>query len=218
LSRYDAAAALVGADAIVVQELIPGDGAAQFSYAAIWDRGHPIASLVARRSRQYPIDFGYTSSFVQTIEQSDVEKVACRFLSSLDYDGTVEVEFKYDARDGRYKLLDVNARSWTWIALDRKARVDFPYPLWHLAMGETVPHTRGRPGVGWTHLSKDFVAACQEMAAGHLALRDYLASFRLPLEFAAFAANDPLPGVLDIPLMLRRLLTHRLPAALRRIA
>jgi hypothetical protein len=48
--------------------------------------------------------------------------------------------------------------------------------------------------------------------------RDYLASFRIPLEFAAFTPNDPLPGVLDVPLMLLRLLTHRLPAALRRIA
>jgi D-aspartate ligase len=218
LSRYDAAAALVGEDAIVVQELIPGNGSAQFSYAAVWDRGRPVASLVARRSRQHPIDFGHTSTFVQTIEQSEVEEIACRFLSSLDYDGMVEVEFKYDARDGRYKLLDVNARSWTWIALGGKAGVDFPYLLWRLAMGETLPYTRGWPGVGWMHLSRDFVAACQEMAAGRLTPRDYLASFRIPLEFAAFTPNDPLPGVLDVPLMLLRLLTHRLPAALRRIA
>jgi D-aspartate ligase len=218
LARYDAAAALVGEDAIVVQELVPGRGAEQFSYAAVWDRGRPVASLVARRTRQYPIDFGYTSTFVQTIEQTDVEELACRFLGSLDFDGMVEVEFKHDARDGRYELLDVNARCWTWIALGRSAGVDFPYLLWRLAMGESLPYTRGRPGAGWMHLSRDFVAACQEMAAGHLALKDYLAAFRAPLEFAAFAADDPLPAVLDLPLVLSRLLTRRLPAALRRIA
>jgi predicted ATP-grasp superfamily ATP-dependent carboligase len=215
LARYDAAAALVGEDAVVVQELIPGRGAAQFSYAAVWDRGRPAASLVARRSRQYPIDFGYTSTFVQTIEQKDVEELACRFLGSLGYDGMVEVEFKHDARDGRYKLLDVNARAWTWIALGRTAGVDFPHLFWRLALGESLPSARGRPGAGWMHLSRDLVAACQEMAAGHLALKDYLASFRAPLEFAAFAADDPLPGVLDVPLALARFFTHRLPAALR---
>jgi predicted ATP-grasp superfamily ATP-dependent carboligase len=139
-------------------------------------------------------------------------------LGSLDFDGMVEVEFKHDARDGRYKLLDVNARCWTWIALGRKAGVDFPYLLWRLAMGEALPCTRGRPGAGWMHLSRDFVAACQEMAGGDLALKDYLAAFRAPLEFAAFAADDPLPAVLDLPLVLSRLLTRRLPAALRRIA
>jgi predicted ATP-grasp superfamily ATP-dependent carboligase len=215
LARYDEAVALVGAEAVVVQELIPGRGEAQFSYAAMWDRGRPVASLTARRTRQYPIDFGYTSTFVETIERPDVEDLACRFLESLGYDGLVEVEFKYDARDGRLKLLDVNVRAWTWIALGRRAGVDFPHLFWRLAMGESLPPTRGRPGVGWMHASRDVVAACQEMAAGHLAMRDYLAAFRRPLEFAAFAADDPLPGLIDIPLVLSRLVTKRLPATMR---
>jgi D-aspartate ligase len=216
LARYDEAAALVGADAVVVQELIPGRGAAQFSYAALWDRGRPVASLTARRSRQYPIDFGYTSTFVETIARSDVEHAAVRFLDSLAYDGLVEVEFKYDARDRRMKLLDVNARAWTWIALGERAGVDFPHLFWRLAMGEDVPSARGAPGVGWMHASRDIVAACQEMAAGYLAPRDYLAAWRGPPQFAAFAADDPLPGVLDVPLSLVRYLAHRLPAVLRR--
>jgi D-aspartate ligase len=216
LARYHDAAALVGAEAVVVQELIPGRGVAQFSYAALWDRGRPIASLTARRSRQYPIDFGYTSTFVETVARADVEHAACRFLESLTYDGLVEVEFKHDARDGRLKLLDVNARAWTWIALGRRAGVDFPHLFWRIAMGEPLPSTRGTSGVAWTHGSRDIVAACQEMAAGHLKPRDYLASLRRPLQLAAFAADDPLPGVLDVPLSLARFFTRRLPAALRR--
>jgi D-aspartate ligase len=214
LARYDEAAALVGADAVVVQELIPGRGAAQFSYAALWDRGKPVASLTARRARQYPINFGYTSTFVETIARADVEHAAWRFLDSLAYDGLVEVEFKYDARDRRMKLLDVNARAWTWIALGERAGVDFPHLLWRLALGETLAPARGAPGVAWMHASRDIVAACQEMAAGYLAPRDYRASLRAPVQFAAFAADDPLPGVLDVPLSLGRFLTHRLPAAL----
>jgi D-aspartate ligase len=218
IAQYDAAVALVGADAVVVQELIPGRGAAQFSYAALWDRGRPVAALTARRSRQYPIDFGYTSTFVETIDRRDVEDAACRFLQSLDYDGLVEVEFKYDARDRRLKLLDVNARTWTWIALGRRAGVDFPTLFWRLAMGETVASARGAPGIGWMHVSRDLVAACQEIAASYLAPRDYLTCWRRPLQVAAFAADDPLPGVLDLPLSLARFVTRRLPAALRRSA
>src|SRR5207302_4833666 len=109
LARYQEAAALVGERAIVLQELIPGGGSTQFSYAGVWHRGSPVASLVARRTRQYPIDFGYTSTFVETVHRPEVEDAACRFLRSLDFTGLVEVEFKYDARDGRYKILDVNA-------------------------------------------------------------------------------------------------------------
>jgi D-aspartate ligase len=215
LARFDAAAALVGAEAVVVQELIPGRGAAQFSYAALWDRGQPVASLTARRCRQYPINFGYTSTYVETIARPDVEHAAWQFLDSLGYDGLVEVEFKYDARDRKMKLLDVNARTWTWIALGERAGVDFPHLLWRLALGETLTPARGAPGVAWMHASRDLVAACQEMAAGYLAPRDYLASLRRPLQFAAFATDDPVPGVLDLPLSLARFLTHRLPAKLR---
>src|SRR5262249_41068710 len=73
LAHYDCATALVGHDEIVLQEFVPGDGNNQFSYAAIWDRGTPVATLIARRTRQYPIEFGYTSTFVESIENPRVE-------------------------------------------------------------------------------------------------------------------------------------------------
>ena len=216
LARYDEAAALVGADGIVLQELIPGDGRNQFSYAAVWDRGAPLASLVARRTRQYPIDFGYTSTFVETIEQNEVEDAAERFLKSIGYSGMVEVEFKYDRRDERYKILDVNARPWTWNALGEIAGIDFPYLVWRLAMGEHVEPVRGRIGAAWMHLSRDVVAAMQEMLAGTLSPVRYLQSFGRPLQFAAYAGDDPVPGIVDLPLALARVVTKRLPVAARR--
>jgi predicted ATP-grasp superfamily ATP-dependent carboligase len=211
LSRYDQAVALVGEEAIVLQELIPGDGATQFSYAAVWDRGSPVASLVARRTRQYPIDFGFTSTFVETVEQPEVEETACRFLQSLNFNGPVEVEFKLDRRDGRYKLLDVNARVWTWIALGALAGVDFPTIQWRLAMGENVPQARGRPGVAWMHGSRDIVAACHEMLRRRLTPAGYLKSIDKPWVSAAFAADDLKPGLLDLPIVARRLVARRMP-------
>ena len=210
VARYDEAVAMVGADAIVLQELIPGRGAAQFSYAAVWDRGMPVASLVAQRLRQLPIDFGYTSTFVQTIENKDVEAAAVRFLKSIDYSGLVEVEFKYDERDGRYKILDVNARSWTWCALGGLAGVDFPHILWRIALGEHVPPSRGQPGIAWMLSSRDMVAACRKMLAGLLSPAEYLQTLRVPTVFGAYADDDKLPGVLELPLVVSRFLTRRL--------
>jgi D-aspartate ligase len=210
LSRYDEAVAMVGADAIVLQELIPGRGSAQFSYAAVWDRGKPVASLVAQRLRQLPIDFGYTSTFVRTIENKDVEVAAVRFLTSINYSGLVEVEFKYDTRDGQYKILDVNARSWTWIALGGLAGVDFPAILWRIATGEQVTPMRGQPGATWMLSSRDIVAACREMLAGSLSVSGYLRSLRAKTVFAAFAADDPLPGIVELPLVIARQLGRRL--------
>lgn len=211
LARYDQAVAAAGENEIVLQELIPGGGDAQFSYTAIWDRGQPVASLVARRTRQFPIEFGYSSTFVETIENAAVEEAAVRFLKSLDYSGLVEIEFKFDARTGRYNILDVNIRAWTWIALGRRAGVDFPYLQWRLSHGEPVTPGKARIGVAWMYLSRDVVAALLEIGAKRISPADYLGAPRRSIEFAAFAWDDPLPGILDLPLVAARLLRRRLP-------
>jgi D-aspartate ligase len=217
LARYQEAAALVGERGIVLQELIPGSGSAQFSYAAVWHRGAPVASLVARRTRQYPVDFGYTSTFVETVAQNEVEEAACRFLKSIDYSGLVEVEFKHDHRDGRYKLLDVNARAWTWNALGSIAGVDFAHVLWRLAMGETIAPVRSHATGAWMHGSRDILAVAHEMIAGQLSPADYLKSWRKPLVFAAFAKDDLLPGLVDLPLAVARVLRRYLPPRAQRM-
>lgn len=209
-ARYDEAKSLVGADSIMIQELIPGDGTAQFSYAAVWKRGKPVASLVAQRRRQYPIEFGYTSTFVETIESSQIEAEACRFLASLDYSGLVEIEFKYDARDRRYKVLDVNARSWTWIAMGRAAGVDFPLLQWRLAVGEEIAPCAACCGVRWLYFSRDLAASICEMFAGRLSFAAYLRSFRRPLVLAVFAWDDPWPALLDLPLSAMRVVARTL--------
>jgi predicted ATP-grasp superfamily ATP-dependent carboligase len=219
VARFDQALVAASVDSISVQEIIPGNGDAQFSYAALWDRGKPLASLVARRRRQFPIDVGYCSTYVRTLECPAVEEASERLLQSLDYHGLVEVEYKFDHRDGRYKILDVNVRGWTWIALGARAGVDFPLLNWRLAMGEAVPAgQRGRAGAGWMLGSRDIVASCQEMLLGRLSPLDYLRSFALPLEFAVFNLDDPLPALVDLPLLAGRLLSRRLPMTAQQLA
>ncbi len=215
MARFDQASKLMGDGGVVLQEMIPGAGTAQWSYAAVWNENGPLASLVARRLRQYPIEFGYTSTFVQSAAQERVEEAACRFLRSIGYTGLVEVEFKHDARDDRYKILDVNARTWAWISLGRAAGVDFPYIMWRAATGLPVSPTRARPQARWVHFSRDLPAAIGELRRSGISLRSYLRSFRPPVEFACFAADDPIPGLLELPLLFRRLQTRGLPVRIK---
>jgi D-aspartate ligase len=200
LARYRNARDLVPPDLILVQELIPGGGESQFSYAALCCDGQPIASLTSRRTRQYPIDFGYSSSFVETLDVPEIVAPSRRLLAAIRYTGLVEIEYKYDARDGRYKLLDINPRLWTWSPLGRSAGVDFPYLLWQMLTGNSVPQQTGRAGARWVRMSTDFPAAIHLMLRGLLGPGAYFRSLRGPLEFALLASDDPLPGLLDLPL------------------
>jgi D-aspartate ligase len=200
IARYREARELIPPELIVVQELIPGGGESQFSYAALCCDGQPIASLTARRTRQYPIDFGYSSSFVETLDVPEIAALSRRLLSAIGYTGLVEVEYKFDVRDRRYKLLDINPRLWTWSALGSRAGVDFPYLLWQIMTGKRVPEQTARNGVRWVRMSTDVPAAVHEILRGRISLRAYLGSLHSPLQFALMASDDVLPGLLDLPL------------------
>jgi D-aspartate ligase len=210
LARYDEAAALVGAEAVMVQELIPGAGRTQFSYAALCRDGEVIADLVALRLRQYPPDFGRASTYVETVSDLQVVEPARRVLGKLALTGIAEVEFKLDPRDGRLKLLDVNPRVWGWHSLGAAAGVDFTYLLWRLVTGEPVDAATARPGVRWLRLSTDLPMAVRELAHGRMPLVPYLATLvRRPRTGAIFAADDPAPALAELPL-LGALLVRRL--------
>jgi predicted ATP-grasp superfamily ATP-dependent carboligase len=200
LARYDEASALIRAENLMVQELVPGGGEAQFSFAALCKDGSPLASVVARRTRQFPRDFGQFSTYVETVDEPQVVAPAVLLLQAARFTGIVEVEFKKDLRDSRYKLIDVNPRVWGWHTLSRRAGVDFPYLLWLLAAGEPVPQARGHAGERWMRLSADFPAAVQEILDGRLGIRTYVRSLFEPVESAIFAWDDPLPGLLEVPL------------------
>lgn len=198
---YDAARALVPAEQIMLQELIPLSAGAQLSFAALAVDGCPVATVTAHEARQHPRHFGHASTFVETIECPDIVEPARRLIAELRYTGLIEVEFKRDPRDGRLKLLDINARVWGWHTLGRRAGVDFPALQWRRLHGEPVPEVHARAGVGWVRMATDLPTATRDIVSGRMALGAYLRSLRLPLEHAMFAPDDPMPGLLDAPLI-----------------
>jgi D-aspartate ligase len=200
LTRFGEASALLSPENLIIQEIVPGGGESQFSYAALCHDGRSLASVVARRSRQFPRDFGQLSTYVETVDAPEVIEPAERLLSALRFTGIAEVEFKRDPRNGEMKILDINPRVWGWHTLSQRAGVDFPYLLWLLARGEPVPGARGRAGERWVHWTADLRMAIEEVAAGRLSLPAYLRSLRGSLESAIFSWDDPLPGILDLPL------------------
>jgi len=200
LARLEEAANFIPLENLIAQEMVPGGGETQFSYAALCKDGLPLASIVARRLRQYPKDFGQFSTFVETVDEPQVVAAAERLLAATRFTGLAEVEFKKDPRDGRFKLLDVNPRVWGWHTLSVPAGVDFSYLLWLLTKGEPVPMAQARAGERWIHGSADLRVAIGEILNGGFSLASYLSSVRGPKESAIFAWDDPLPGLLDLPL------------------
>lgn len=200
LARLEETASFIPPENLILQEMVPGGGETQFSYAALCKDGFPLASITARRLRQYPKDFGQFSTFVETVDEPQVVAAAERLLAATRFTGLAEVEFKKDPRDGRFKILDVNPRVWGWHTLSVRAGVDFSYLLWLLIRGEPVPALQARAGERWIHGTADLRVAFGDILNGGFSLASYLRSVRGPKESAMFAWDDPLPGLLDLPL------------------
>lgn len=213
IARYRDAAGYVGHENVVVQELIPGGGEAQFSYAGFWYHGKPVTEMTARRTRQYPIEFSYTSTFVEVVANDRVKAAATALLTAVAFEGLVEVEFKFDARDQEFKVLDVNPRAWSWLAL---CEADIALMMGCVAAGLVVTTVAALPGRAWVHASRDFVAAVHLVIRGHLSMTDYVRSLRRRLTFAAFAWDDPLPGLIELPLTAWRVIKRSIASLWRR--
>jgi D-aspartate ligase len=186
---------------ILIQEIIPGDGTRQLSYCAFFRNGQAHSTLVAKRLRQHPREFGRAATYVESVDLPEIEELSERFLRAINFYGLVEVEYKQDPRDGKYKLLDVNARTWGFHCLGRPTGVDFPYLLFADQLGESVPRCRGRAGIGWLRLLTDIPASFSDMIHGHMKLGEYFKSLRNTGIESVFSFDDIMPALAEAAML-----------------
>ena len=201
ISAFRRAAGIVPEGEIIVQEMIPGGGEEQYAYCVFCRSGRALASMTVRRRRQHPSDFGRASTYVETVCQPELAELSMRFLRAIGYYGLAELEYKRDPRDGAFKLLDVNVRTWGYHTLGWSAGVDFPYLLFRDQLGAQVGEVHARPGVRWIRLATDLPNAVRDIRAGTLPPRDFVRSLRAVDAEAVFSLRDPLPGLYELALL-----------------
>jgi predicted ATP-grasp superfamily ATP-dependent carboligase len=200
--RVREASALIGVGEVVVQELIPGGGEAQVSFCALVADGELRAVMTAQRLRQHPVDFGRATTYARTIPDPGIVEPSRRLLAAIGYHGLVELEYKLDVRDGQFKLLDFNPRTWGYHGLAQRAGVDFPYHLYADTFGLPAPDGgRCEVGVRWVRLATDLPTAALELSRGRMRVRPFMRSlFAADIE-AVFSRDDPLPWLAELVLL-----------------
>jgi D-aspartate ligase len=198
-AQYRLALESMPPDEIMAQEIIPGGGSQQPSVAAYAHDGEIVAAMTAQRTRQYPIDYGLGSSFVEAREIPDIVDDARKLLAYMRLTGMVEVEFKRDPRNGVNKLLDINVRPWGWHTLAIACGLDFPYMQYcdtlSLALPSATPHNDYR----WLRAVTDIPAGIQETRAGLTTPLTYLRTLVAgKTTFSVFDWRDPIPAVMDV--------------------
>ena len=198
---FELATRHAGGNEVLIQEIIPGDGDHQFSACVFFKDGEALASMEAKRRRQHPPEFGRAATFVETVDCPALMEPTLRFLRAMNYYGLAEIEYKLDARDGQYKLLDVNVRTWGFHSLGASAGVDFSYLLFADQIGESVGACRGRSGVSWIRMVTDVPTSIADMIQGRLGLSGYLRSLRALTTESVFSREDVRPTLAELALL-----------------
>jgi predicted ATP-grasp superfamily ATP-dependent carboligase len=199
-ARYREAAAIIGPDEVMVQEMIPGNGDTQYAYCAFFKDGTTIGRMVVRRKRQFPMDLGRSSTYVETVDLPELAAPSERLLRELGYYGLVELEYKRDEH-GTFRLLDINARTWGYHSLGPTAGVDFPLMQFRDQLGLPVAPADARPGVRWVRMLTDAPLAVKEIVARRLSWRDYARSLRSVDAEAVFSRDDFRPSCAEVALL-----------------
>ncbi len=110
-----------------IAENIPGEPDQLYTVGSYSNAaGKVLRTYTGRKITQWPYYHGVASVSESTHIPEDVVRGAAALLDAAKFHGISQVELKHDARDGRYKLLEINARSWFWIKLAAYSGVNLP--------------------------------------------------------------------------------------------
>ena len=193
--------------AVIFQEYIPGPASNHFFVDGFVDRqGSCAATFARRRLRMYPLDFG-NSSYMVSVERDDVADaiaIVKRLLDRLGYRGVFSAEFKFDERDRRFKILEVNVRPWWYVEFAARCGVDVCTMAYRDAQKLPVePAGAYRVGRACVYPSYDF-DACRELnRRGQLSRWEWARSW-LTAEQPVFRWSDPFPALADVSQVVAR--------------
>ncbi|MGH3414138.1 MAG: hypothetical protein ACRDPH_13770 [Marmoricola sp.] len=195
LAAYDLLAS-GGRDNVMVQEYIPGGPDAIWMFNGYFDAGSRCRfGATGVKLRQCPPDTGPTSLGVIR-ENAHVQRSAQRLLGELGYAGIVDMGFRYDGRDGRYKMLDVNPRiGGTFRLFTGDGGLDVARALYLDLTGQEVPHDSVVPGRVWHDEPRDLLAQAIYHRQGRSPWPQWAGSVRGADERAWYAADDLRPFV-----------------------
>lgn len=179
---------------LMLQEYIPGGDDTIWMFDGYFDESSDLVfGCTGRKLRQYPIHTGATSLGVLEHNET-VLRTTAEFMKAIGYRGILDIGYRYDARDGSYRLLDPNPRiGSTFRLFTGENDLDVARILYLHTTGQPVPSTTVREGRRWIIEDQDLISCRGYRQEGGLSLGEWIRSYRGIDETAWFARDDIMP-------------------------
>jgi D-aspartate ligase len=190
----------------MLQELIPGDDAQGVNYNSYFWNGEPLVEFTAEKVRNGPPRLGSPRVAISKHVPEMLEP-GRKILKAMGFYGYSCTEFKKDARDGVYKLMEVNGRHNLSGLLAVRCGINFPWIHYqHLVCGELPSASDYRTGIYWIDIMRDVGYSLKCLGKEGYSLSAFIQPYRSPHVFAIWDKQDPKPFVRRCISLARRIL------------
>lgn len=159
---------------VTVMEMIPGPDALLSSYYTyIDDNGDSLFHFTKRVLRRYPVNSG-GATYHTTDWLPETAAEGLKFFKETGFRGLGNIEFKRDLRDGRLKVIEVNARFTAAQELAVRSGAPIDLVVYCHLTGQPAPSfTTFQHDVRYWYPMKDFLAFLQLRKRGELTFADW---------------------------------------------
>lgn len=155
--------------------------------------GEALVEFTAAKIRNAPRDTGSPCCNVSA-HVPEVVEPGRKILKAMGFDGYACTEFKRDARDGVYKLMEVNGRHNLSSLLAVRCGINFPWIQYeHLVNGMLPSACDYEAGMYWIDLVRDISALPGYLVKERYPLTQYFQPYSRPHVFAILDPKDPKP-------------------------
>jgi predicted ATP-grasp superfamily ATP-dependent carboligase len=183
----------------IVQEIIKGKDTNHFKYCAyVSKNGEFLLQFTLRKIRQNPIRFGI-GSMVICHNYPELIKIGKKFFERINYRGVGSAEFKFDERDKKLKLIELNPRYWQQCALADRCGMNFPLVNYlDITQQNPKPNFNFKTDIKWINVYLDFGSFIDYRHTGEISFKTWITSLKGKKIYSIFAKDDALPVCYDI--------------------
>lgn len=180
---------------LTFQAYIPGGDDCLWSFHGYADeKGELLAWFIGHKLRTFPSLTGM-STFLELAHDEELVAIGRDIVARVPLKGVFKIDLKRNAGNGRFHVLEVNARFNLWHHMAAKNGVNLPLVAYdYLVHGARSADTRYRTAFRWLYFRLDYRAFRELASRNELGVVGWLLSLiRSRKVYHLFSWTDPLP-------------------------